>query len=378
MRNISHNVKESTPGCPHARRGSPVLRISSLILAFVLVAWLLYPPIASAHAELIRSTPSAGESLDASPQTMRLEFGESVSLDFSTIQVYDRARTPQKAGALGQPSGESNVIKTSLPNTLGPGVYTVVWRVISAADGHVTAGSFAFRVRNTTAAAGSAQDAGPIAPDAQLAAVAEAQIESGDPFRWVIRAITMAGGILLLGGSLFTIGIASPTVADLGEKGASISPVLRERFGVFGAIAAVMVTLMLLLDLVAQIMAIKSIGFLDAMNSTNTGWQLLTTTLYGLGWFAKMAAALMLTGVMLFIWRKPLVAVDAKPRIGPASWDLAIIAGSLFVLGLSLSSHAAAVHTESAVSAATGVAAEDHGHGLGLPLPVLADWLHAA
>ena len=95
----------------------------------------------------------------------------------------------------------------------------MVWRVISAADGHVTAGSFAFRVRNTTGTAGSAQDVGPIAPDAQLAAAADAQIELGDPFRWVIRAITMAGGILLLGGSLFTIGIASPTVADLGEKG---------------------------------------------------------------------------------------------------------------------------------------------------------------
>jgi hypothetical protein len=173
---------------------------------------------------------------------MRLEFGESVSLDFSTIQVYDRARTPQKVGALGQPSGESNVIKTSLPDALAPGVYTVVWRVISAADGHVTAGSFAFRVRDTVGTAGSAQDAGPIAPDAQLAAAAEDQIESGDPFRWVIRAITMAGGILLLGGSLFTIGIASPTVADLGEKGASISPVLRERFGAFGAFAAVTVT----------------------------------------------------------------------------------------------------------------------------------------
>lgn len=355
-----------------------MLRISSFIVAFVLVAWLLYPPFALAHAELIRSTPSAGESLNTSPQTMRLEFGESVSLDFSTIQVYDRARTPQKVGALGQPSGESNVIKTSLPDALAPGVYTVVWRVISAADGHVTAGSFAFRVRDTVGTAGSAQDAGPIAPDAQLAAAAEDQIESGDPFRWVIRAITMAGGILLLGGSLFTIGIASPTVADLGEKGASISPVLRERFGAFGAFAAVTVTLMLLLDLVAQIMAIKSIGFLDAMNSTNTAWQLLTSTLYGLGWFAKMAAALMLTGVMLFIWRKPRVAVDAKPRIGPASWDLAIISGSLFILGLSLSSHAAAVHTESAASAVVGAAAEDHGHGLGLPLPVLADWLHAA
>ena len=194
----------------------------------------------------------------------------------------------------------------------------------------------------------------------------------------LIRAITMAGAFLLLGGSLFTIGIASPTVADLGEKGRPISPVLRERFGMFGAIAAVTVTLMLLLDLVAQIMAIKSIGFLEAMNSTNTGWQLLTSTLYGLGWFAKMAAALMLTGVMLFIWRKPRVAVNAKPRIGPASWDLAIIAGSLFILGLSLSSHAAAVHTESAASAAVGVTAEDHGHGLGLPLPVLADWVHAA
>ncbi|HST04583.1 MAG TPA: copper resistance protein CopC, partial [Chloroflexia bacterium] len=361
----------------HNRRG--VLRLASLILIFVMAAWLLYPPLASAHAQLVRSTPSAGALLDAPPQTMRLEFSESVSLDFSTIQVYDRARQPQKVGALGQPGGESNVIKASLPDTLAPGVYTVVWRIVSAADGHVTAGSFAFRVRDTTGTAGTSEDAEPITPDAQLAADADSESESADPFRWAIRTLIMAGGILLLGGSLFTIGIASPTVADLGGNGARLAPVLRERFGAFGSVAAMVVILMLLLDLVAQIMSIARVGFLDAMNSTSITWELLTSTFYGLGWFAKIAAALLLLGVMLFIWRKPRQAASAaKPRIGPASWDVAMVAGSLFILGLSLSSHAAAVHTEPTASAA-GVAAttvaEDHAHGLGLPLPVLADWL---
>ncbi|HST03350.1 MAG TPA: CopD family protein, partial [Chloroflexia bacterium] len=169
---------------------------------------------------------------------------------------------------------------------------------------------------------------------------------------------------------------------DLGGNGARLAPVLRERFGAFGSVAAMVVILMLLLDLVAQIMTIARVGFLDAMNSTSITWELLTSTFYGLGWFAKIAAALLLLGVMLFIWRKPRQAASAaKPRIGPASWDVAMVAGSLFILGLSLSSHAAAVHTEPTASAA-GVAAttvaEDHAHGLGLPLPVLADWLHAA
>ena len=136
---------------------------------------------------------------------------------------------------------------------------------------------------------------------------------------------------------------------------------------------------MLLLDLVAQIMAIKSIGFLEAMNSTNTGWQLLTLyPLYGLDWFAKIFRAHAHRGHALYMAQAPESPSTRSLHIGPASWDLAIIAGSLFILGLSLSSHAAAVDTVSAASAAVGVTAEDHGHGLGLPLPVLADWVHAA
>lgn len=78
-----NNRKGAVQRPDFGRRWSPVLRLASFIRVFVMAAWLLFPPRASAHAQLVRSTPSAGALLDTPPQTMRLEFGESVSLDFT-------------------------------------------------------------------------------------------------------------------------------------------------------------------------------------------------------------------------------------------------------------------------------------------------------
>jgi putative copper export protein/methionine-rich copper-binding protein CopC len=326
----------------------------------------------------VESDPEAGTLLDAPPQTLRLEWNETVSLQFSSIKIYDRSRTEQSIGALGQPAGEDNVIKASIPNALPAGTYTVVWRVVSGADGHLTAGSFAFRVRGTGT---GAEDQGPVSPDEAITSTLDDESQAANPFRWTVRALILTGAILLLGGALFVVGVANPTINDDTSRHARLASHLRERLGAIGSIAAAIVVLALLLDLVAQIMTISNSGFLEALNSSDLAWTLLTSTRYGLAWFIKFFAALTLLGIMLFVWRKPRDP-NAKPRLpfGPTPWDLAVAAGSLLILGQSLSSHAAAVHAAQSVEAAAGATA-GHAptpHALGLPLPILADWVHMA
>ncbi len=194
-----------------AFRAPLTVRRLSIPLLFLVLGWLLLPIPAFAHSQLIDSDPAAGALLDTSPQTLRLEWSESVSLQFSSIKVYDRTRKEQRIGALGQPSGQDTVIKASLPDTLPAGTYTVVWRVVSGADGHLTAGSFAFRVKGSGT---TADDQGPVSPDQTFNADIEADSQAANPFRWTVRALILSGAILLLGGALFVVGVANPTIGD--------------------------------------------------------------------------------------------------------------------------------------------------------------------
>lgn len=333
----------------------------------------MLPIPALAHSQLVSSDPAAGALLNSSPQTLRLEWSEAVSLQFSSIKVYDRSRTEQRIGALGQPAGQDTVIKASLPDTLPPGTYTVIWRVVSGADGHLTAGSFAFRVKGSGT---TDDDLGPVAPDQSFDAGIQEDTQAANPFRWTVRAAILIGAILLLGGSLFVVGVANPTIGDKKANHLRLAPILRERTGAIGSIIAGIVILALLLDLVAQVMSINSIGFFDAINRSDTAWGVLTGTRYGLAWFLKFFAALVLGGIMLFVWRVPRDPAKMQRGFGPAAWDLAAAAGSLLILGQSLSSHAAAIHVETVAAAGDAATHAAEPHNVGLPIPVLADWVH--
>jgi putative copper export protein/methionine-rich copper-binding protein CopC len=376
QRSISmHQITSSSK-----RMSNPLLRAPlagrrlSIFVLILLLGWLLLPIPALAHSQLVDSDPAAGALLDTSPQTLRLEWSESVSLQFSSIKVYDRTRKEQRIGALGQPAGQDTVIKASLLDTLPAGTYTVVWRVVSGADGHLTAGSFAFRVKGSGT---TGDDLGPVAPDETFNADLEADSQAANPFRWTVRALILSGAILLLGGALFIVGVANPTIGDKNSNHLRLAPFLRERTGAIGTVVTGIVILALLLDLVAQVMSISSSGFFEALNRSDIAWDVLTGTRYGLAWFLKFFAAIMLGGIMLFVWRTPRNPDRPERSFGPAAWDIAAAAGSLLILGQSLSSHAAAIHITETVASSDGTAAHaTETHALGLPLPVIADWVH--
>src|SRR5690606_16116463 len=99
----------------------------------------------SAHANLVRSEPPANASLDEPPEAIHIWFTEPLELSYSRINLLDA-----NGDSIELPPGEINPadakqLSVSLP-ALSNGIYTVSWRVVSAADGHPTEGSFAFGV----------------------------------------------------------------------------------------------------------------------------------------------------------------------------------------------------------------------------------------
>ena len=111
-------------------------------IASGLLAMLLAPVGATAHAILEQSQPAAGGHVPAGKVTLTFDYNSRV----------DRARSrltltrPDKSQAVLRidGSGPPNVISTSTELT-APGAYVVRWQVL-ATDGHITRGDVPFTV----------------------------------------------------------------------------------------------------------------------------------------------------------------------------------------------------------------------------------------
>lgn len=100
---------------------------------------------ASAHANLIRSEPAANSANPVSPTRVRLWFSEDIEPSFTNIAVLDKSGVSFDKADSHRLTGEAAAMELSL-NDLPQGLYTVVWKAISAVDGHATQGSFSFTV----------------------------------------------------------------------------------------------------------------------------------------------------------------------------------------------------------------------------------------
>lgn len=133
------------------RPAAPALLLAALLAAFLV---LLFPTPASAHDELVSSSPEAGSTVDQFPAEIVLIFSaELISGGNATeVQVLDAA------GELvteGDAVTAGTTVTQPLSTDGGAGDYRVLWRVVSS-DGHPTDGEFTF-----TAAAGSSAGAVP-------------------------------------------------------------------------------------------------------------------------------------------------------------------------------------------------------------------------
>jgi methionine-rich copper-binding protein CopC len=146
-----------------------MMRASGVLLALALTFGI---GAALSHAYLERSTPRDGSTVTVMPNSIGLEMTEAVELRFSTFKVYkletretelhrihaDAAslmnrmlalkndETVRADAGLATPEATSKTISIKLKSRLEPGIYVVMWRVLSV-DTHTTQDYIYFRYK---------------------------------------------------------------------------------------------------------------------------------------------------------------------------------------------------------------------------------------
>jgi copper transport protein len=292
----------------------------------VSVVWPVY-----AHAELARSTPAVNAMLAGGPAQVELWFTEVIEPSFSDIRVLDStgAAVDNNDTYVDPADGTHLVVSV---RSLPPGVYTVVWTVLSTVDSHVTSGSFPFAVGDVSAAELAAAGQSGRQVTVSLGEVAG---------RWLVYL----GAAMLAGGSVFVLVVWQPayrlvlTGTPAADSHLRLSLVWR-RLAAAALAALIVGSVLALLTKAGQ-----ASGSELAAPWTRATANLLFNTRYGLLWVVRFVLSLVLVGLLL--------NVTAKWQ----RWVAAGIAAAL-LLTVSLGSHAA---------------------GEPQPvLPLLGDWAHMA
>ncbi|MEA4906949.1 MAG: copper resistance protein CopC, partial [Anaerolineaceae bacterium] len=291
--------------------------LAALLLALCLLAGLPVPGV-QAHANLLRSDPPAGAVLEESPGRFSLEFSESLDPHFTRLRLLDPAGQVLAEGPGEVDSADPRRLAFT-PPVLPEGVYTLVWQVRSAVDGHITSGTIGFSV-------GVQGPRGSLLPPVGAADPAEAFPLAPDV---LLRWANYAAAALMLGPLWFAL-LVWP------RPGADFSRWLARTAG-WAALALALAWLAFVLY--------------QAQQLTRQGLQAdFWTALAGLS--GVLAWLRLLLPAALFLWARRL----PPPAPGrPAAWGGAAARGAGERLVIALQSPAAAQ---------------------GAPLAVALDWLH--
>jgi copper transport protein len=178
------------------RRSTAAALLGGLVIATLASGAVL------GHAELLSSTPAANASLLESPPKVTMTFSEPIDPATASVQLLDPLR--QEISGLGpvQVDATGTVASVAVP-TLDPGIYTVSYRVTSATDGHVGAGTWAFLID-------------PTGSEPPPAVGPQSSSESGDPLTIAARWLALAPTLVVLGLALFWLVSARPALAATG------------------------------------------------------------------------------------------------------------------------------------------------------------------
>lgn len=121
------------------------VRAAGIAIGFVLLAMPALAGHVAAHSLPQSSSPSPGSSLAVAPTSVTITFGEKPDPKLSTIKVLNTIGTLVTSGPTVVDPADPKRLSVPLAS-LETGVYTVAWRTVSAVDGHLATGSFAFAV----------------------------------------------------------------------------------------------------------------------------------------------------------------------------------------------------------------------------------------
>jgi copper transport protein len=183
---------------------------TSLLFAslFALLALFVTGQGLYAHALLVRSQPMAGAELAAAPATIELWFSEPLEAAFSTAHLVDSSGVTLEGSTviLDAANPMHMTLHLSPPP---PGVYTVVYRTLSQADGHEWLGSFPLTILN----ADGSRPTHTLPPNPAEGS----DMERGElpTLRQVVnRWLSLLGAMLILGSLAFHLLVGRPVTAQ--------------------------------------------------------------------------------------------------------------------------------------------------------------------
>ncbi len=291
------------------------MRNSGRLFVVALLLALVFVQRAEAHATLVRSTPSAGATLEAAPKELVLEFSEDLDPGFSTVQLLNSSNQVVNPGPGVIDPGAPRVLRLAL-GTLPKGGYVANWRVRSV-DTHVSQGTVPFGIgvavtTTTLIPPPGAPDPATLPPPPLDAAA-----------RWF--ALLLAA--VALGGVPFGLLVWRPAFRAMQRD--KVDPATDEvmtrairRLILIGGALFVLANLLLF---VVQASVAANVPFVQAIGAP--ALQLLRGR-SGLLWLARVVLTLL---VMLIGWHLPPAGQGSARR-----WWLALVLAALALLTFSL------------------------------------------
>ncbi|MDB5075778.1 MAG: hypothetical protein JWO42_1957 [Chloroflexi bacterium] len=315
--------------------------------------------IALAHAVLQRSSVAPGSFIPAVPATLTLTFSENLAAGKANLRVSGPDGGSATTGAVQLlPNDRSLTVHLQ---SRGGGTYRVYWNSVSALDGKVIAGAFAFAVGYVSAAGDlsnrvAAHGAGALNAINLLAMLTQ----------WLLLfvALAWAGGVMLE----MPLGTSSSR-ANLSGESAWLTTIEAHARGVRYRLVAILLGLLLFswLLAVAQVISAGRVSFIG-----------------GLGIFSghlglARLLALVLPLIALFDLRRPPAGERKPPRIAGATKRQNVKSSAVRLSAQQLPTLGRWGHLAIAALFLLSLAAS--GHAVGIPSitlsAVLLEWLHS-
>lgn len=322
------------------------------VLAILLLVGM--PTIVLAHAKLIRSQPKAKETLAQPPKLIELWFTEELEPGLNTIEVKDQQGNRVDRGQVTLSEGNKKA-QIELAE-LQPGLYTVVWKSLSA-DDHVIRGRFRFSVvassAPSSATPATAQVITTPTPIPEMT-TEEDQGEQISSVQVLVRWFSYLAMMMLFGGFAFRLLVVAPALRRAldGPERAKAAAASERRALLISWLSVALLAAMSLVALVLQASAVfdKSLG--ESLSPSLLARVLATG--YGGSWILQVVS-LVAIGVILLLLSRRVKRQPASEH--SALWLAGLLAGAVLLIAPSWTGHAVASSKD-------------------FRLAVLTDWLH--
>jgi methionine-rich copper-binding protein CopC/uncharacterized membrane protein len=326
-------------------RCSSALCVVLVALPLALVLTLLLPAPVRAHAILLRSEPAKDAVLSVPPQQVRMWFSEALNPAISTAVVVNSTNQRVDSQSVLVLPNDSREMDLTLPQSMSPGVYVVVWRTASADDGHILSGSFLFTIARPdgtvpTLSAGTIPGQNALGSGASTGQ-SNGQIDGPTLFNLIMITLVELGAVFWVGLSLWLIFVLGPATEDHAELGA-LHQHVQERIARRIALPTLLVLLLAHVGvLMGQAVTITG-GNVAATLSPSLLGSLITGGRFGMYWLIRVLVIVLAVRLALYRhqWKQ-----RPPHLIHWLAWADLLLGLALFI-ALVMSSHAAAVSSQ--------------------------------